>query len=93
MKSAWHRISLKVAACVLVSLVSLWSVMAGASREARAQQQTAPDQSSTQNAPSIQIAEKSHNFGEVAEGSEITHVFAVKNTGKAPLQITQVRPG
>lgn len=92
MKSTLHRIAFVTAASVVVSHLSLWPC-AAASREARAQQQTPADQSATQSAPSMHIAETTHDFGEVIEGAEITHVFHVKNTGKAPLQITQVRPG
>ena len=46
-----------------------------------------------QNAPSIQIPEATYDFGEVAEGKEVVHDFKIKNTGKAELQIDQVRPG
>jgi hypothetical protein len=43
--------------------------------------------------PVIQIPEATFDFGEAMEGTEVEHTFTVKNTGKAPLQIEQVRPG
>ena len=43
--------------------------------------------------PSISVAEDVYDFGEVTEGGEVIHDFTVKNTGQAPLEIKQVRPG
>lgn len=42
--------------------------------------------------PVIDIVEKIKDFGTVAKGERLTAVFEVRNTGQAPLQITQVRP-
>jgi hypothetical protein len=92
MNAFLHRISRHMAICMAVSLVCFCPAYAAGSRDARAQQ-APPAQTSTQHGPSIQIAEKAFDFGEVLEGAEITHVFPVKNTGQASLQITQVRPG
>jgi hypothetical protein len=92
MKLSWHRILPTVAICMVVSLGRICPASAAESRQAVAQQST-PAQTSPQQGPSIQILEKAFDFGEVLEGAEVTHVFAVKNTGKASLQITQVRPG
>ncbi len=50
-------------------------------------------QAAPQNAPVIQIPEATYDFGEVSEGIEVVHDFKIKNTGKADLQIDQVRPG
>jgi len=44
-------------------------------------------------APALHIPESSFDFGEVAEGSEVSHDFTVRNTGKEVLQINQVTPG
>lgn len=44
-------------------------------------------------APSIQVSNPVFDFGEVMEGSEVTHDFVVKNDGKGTLRIEQVRPG
>ena len=46
-----------------------------------------------QNAPVIQIPQATFDFGDVPEGVEVVHDFKIKNTGKAELQIEQVRPG
>jgi hypothetical protein len=42
--------------------------------------------------PVIQIVEKIKDFGTVPKGEKIKAVFEVRNTGKAPLEISQVRP-
>jgi len=42
--------------------------------------------------PVIDIAEKIKDFGVVAKGDKLNATFVVKNTGAAPLEITQVRP-
>lgn len=41
-------------------------------------------------APTITLSETKFDFGEVDEGSEVSHDFTVKNRGKAELQITKV---
>ena len=43
--------------------------------------------------PHAQLDETTFDFGEVMEGSSVSHDFKVKNTGTEELQITQVRPG
>ncbi|MBZ5587448.1 MAG: DUF1573 domain-containing protein [Acidobacteriia bacterium] len=42
--------------------------------------------------PAIEIVEKIKDFGVVAKGDKIHAIFEVRNTGKAPLEISQVRP-
>ena len=42
--------------------------------------------------PVIDVAEKIKDFGTVPKGDKIRATFDVRNTGKAPLEITQVRP-
>lgn len=42
--------------------------------------------------PAIEIAEKIKDFGVVPKGDKIHAIFEVRNTGKAPLEISQVRP-
>lgn len=42
--------------------------------------------------PVIDIVEKIKDFGMVAKGERLVAVFEVRNTGQAPLQVTQVRP-
>lgn len=43
--------------------------------------------------PKIKVPESTHDFGEIMEGGEVVHDFIVRNIGKAPLEINQVRPG
>lgn len=43
-----------------------------------------------ENGPNIQFTEQAHDFGIIAEGPQYTHVFKFKNTGKAPLVVTNV---
>jgi hypothetical protein len=42
--------------------------------------------------PVIDIPNKIQDFGMVAKGEKIRATFEVRNTGKAPLEVTQVRP-
>ncbi len=42
--------------------------------------------------PAIDIANKIQDFGTVPKGEKIKATFEVRNTGKAPLEINQVRP-
>ncbi len=42
--------------------------------------------------PVIEVAEKIKDFGTVPKGEKINATFEVRNTGKAPLEISQVRP-
>jgi hypothetical protein len=41
---------------------------------------------------SVEFMEESHNFGEVAEGDKVAHVFKFKNTGSNPLKVNNVKP-
>lgn len=93
MNGCWHRLILNVALSVAVCVLGLSPALAAESRVGTAPQQTSSQPGGSQDAPSIMVAEKAHDFGEVMDGAVITHVFQVKNMGKAPLQITQVRPG
>lgn len=40
----------------------------------------------------VEFMEESHNFGEVAEGDKVEHVFKFKNTGSNPLRVNNVKP-
>ena len=42
--------------------------------------------------PAIDIVNKIKDFGTVPKGEKIKAIFEVRNTGKAPLEISQVRP-
>ena len=52
-----------------------------------------PQATASQEAGAIQISETVFDFGEIVEGTEVTHQFNVSNSGKGDLQIDQVRPG
>jgi len=43
--------------------------------------------------PSLSLSSAEHDFGQVREGNILSHDFKVRNTGKAELQIMEVRPG
>jgi hypothetical protein len=45
------------------------------------------------NQPSILIEQRIFDAGDVWEGDMVTHSFIVKNTGKAELNISNVKPG
>ncbi len=58
-----------------------------------AQQAAAPSQATQQAPPAIELAEKEHDFGKIAEDKEYVHIFKFKNTGMGPLEIKKVLPG
>ena len=43
--------------------------------------------------PGVMLPELKYEFDPVVDGSQITHDFAIKNTGNGPLAITQVKTG
>jgi len=53
-------------------------------------QESTLSQESPRETPSITFSETKFDFGEVDEGSEVSHDFTVKNRGKAELRITKV---
>jgi hypothetical protein len=58
-----------------------------------AQQAPAPaDSVAAVASPTIDIPEKIKDFGTVPKGEKLKAVFDVRNTGTAPLEITQLRP-
>lgn len=52
----------------------------------------APTQASSEAKPVADCPEKIKDFGVVVKGDKVRATFEVRNTGKAPLEITQVRP-
>lgn len=63
----------------------------GAVSECFAQQHRFSSENSA-DGPSIVLAEKTFDFGEVDEGSVVSHEFTVKNEGGTELQIKKVSP-
>jgi hypothetical protein len=55
-----------------------------------AQEGTAP---AAANLPRIAVSQEEFNFGRVAQGASISHVFWIKNVGGDILRITDVKPG
>ncbi|MBR9987708.1 MAG: DUF1573 domain-containing protein [Desulfosarcina sp.] len=43
--------------------------------------------------PVVELPELKHEFDAVVDGTQITHGFTIKNSGDAPLAITQVKTG
>jgi len=43
--------------------------------------------------PRIQVSETEFNFGRVAQGASISHIFWLKNVGADTLRIEDVKPG
>jgi hypothetical protein len=54
-------------------------------------QKPAPAAAPNPNAPVLKLAEASYDFGTVVEGPQITHDFKIKNEGKEPLILSNVR--
>ncbi len=42
--------------------------------------------------PKIIAKEVQYDFGKVIEGTEVSHVFEIKNDGKEPLDIERITP-
>jgi hypothetical protein len=42
--------------------------------------------------PRIEVKEIQHDFGKVAQGTRVDHVFQVRNAGNEPLVIERVVP-
>jgi hypothetical protein len=43
--------------------------------------------------PVVHVVEGVHKFETITEGVDVIHEFVIQNKGKAPLDITKVRPG
>jgi hypothetical protein len=55
--------------------------------------ESAQEQSSDENQPTISFDNTTYDVGEVWEGDTVSHTFTVKNTGTAVLNIKNVKPG
>jgi hypothetical protein len=64
--------------------------MAGLTATAVAQQEQPVDDIKL---PRLQVSETEFNFGRVAQGASISHVFWLKNVGGDTLHIQDVKPG
>jgi hypothetical protein len=81
--------------CSLAAVLVAAAAMAQQPAPAAAQQPQPPaaaEKAPEGPQPVIEVAEKIKDFGTVPKGDKIRATFDVRNTGKAPLEITQVRP-
>jgi hypothetical protein len=74
----------------LLGLLFVCFIFAGA-QNGYSQQSTFSSENRRE-APSITVSETDVDFGEVDEGSLISHDFIVKNTGRTELKIDKVSP-
>ena len=79
--------------CVPLFLLCLWmpALLMGGVVDSHAQTGSSSTEES-RDVPLMVISETRFDFGEVDEGSEVSHDFIVKNTGKAELRINKVSP-
>ncbi|MEN6486653.1 MAG: DUF1573 domain-containing protein [Syntrophobacteraceae bacterium] len=79
--------------CTLLLVCCFWALTPQAAPAAEeASQQAAPPAPPQQEPPKMAIAQPVFDFGEVMEGGEVEHDYIFTNTGKGPLQVTEVRP-
>jgi hypothetical protein len=45
-----------------------------------------------QKGPQIEVKDAAYDFGKVVEGAKLQHVFEVRNSGDAALDIQQIQP-
>jgi len=53
---------------------------------------TQPLWAQEQKGPQIELKEATYDFGKVVEGAKLQHVFEVRNTGDAALDIERIQP-
>ena len=83
----------RILACT-ATLVMLWAAAAtvGASDDKDSTVQ-APSTASATEKPGVVLPELKYEFEPVVDGTQVTHDFAIKNTGDGLLAITQVKTG
>jgi hypothetical protein len=76
------------------TLVVLWAAAAtvGAS-DGKDSISPSPSDTTTTATPGVELPELKFEFDPVVDGTQVTHDFAIKNTGDGPLAITQVKTG
>jgi hypothetical protein len=82
-----------IKSCILVFTCCLWMGSAHLLQAVDGSEQRPSQQESPQKRPSFHVSSESFHFGEVVEGSVVTHDFIVKNTGSEILEIKNVKPG
>ncbi len=64
-----------------------------AGQAAPSQKKISPVKATNGPAPNIVCDQPVYDFGTVAQGQEVKHVFKIRNTGKGVLKITRARGG
>ena len=77
---------------VVIIIGLIWLGTASGSRTGRTESAKGSQTAKQVEGPSLKVVEKVHKFGEVFEGTVLTHDFIVKNVGREDLEIKQVNP-
>ncbi len=76
------------------TLVMMWAAAANTgasdSKDSTAQE---PSAVAAMQKPGVVLPELKYEFDPVVDGTQVTHDFAIKNTGNGSLAITQVKTG
>ena len=75
------------------TLGMLWVAAATVGASDQATGKDSFSQPSSTAAPGVVLPELNYEFGTVVDGTQVTHDFAIKNTGDGPLAVTQVKTG
>ncbi|MFV0566022.1 MAG: DUF1573 domain-containing protein [Flavobacteriaceae bacterium] len=85
------HIALGIAALSLVTFTSCKENATAKIDEANVAAAAQRDEQATK-FPKIEFEEKEHDFGEIIKGTKVETTFKYKNTGEAPLVITNIKP-
>jgi hypothetical protein len=64
---------------IFLAVMVCFAVLAGSSLLAQEQK-----------GPRIEVKEMQHNFGKVAQGTQVSYVFQIRNAGNEPLAIERI---
>ena len=73
-------------------LVMLWVAATAVAASDEAAGKAATDEVAVET-PVVVLPEMTYEFEPVVDGTEVTHDFAIKNTGNGPLAIERVKTG
>ena len=76
-----------------IGAVCLLGLLPACGLQTQLQAQIQPQEKPQAATPAIEVSEERFEFAPVAEGSDVTHEFRVRNSGDAPLVIERVRTG
>src|SRR5262249_12034172 len=83
--SHWRLPQVKTFIAICATFVST-----AAAAVALTARQTPPVMPASNEAPEITFEKETHDFGTIPQGTPVSYMFVVKNTGKAPLFLTGV---